>query len=75
MKISEVVFLNQVTEVFRKATSTDPESAERRWLLVIRFITQASPDVRKQLPKLKAGPKPCFQSWQRKPFKSMITQI
>ena len=70
-----VVFLSQVTEAFRKATSTDPESAERRWLLFMHFITQASPDVRRQLPKLKAGPRPYFQSWQRKPLKSMITQI
>lgn len=70
-----VVFLSQVTEAFRKATSADPEPAERRWLLGMHFIIQASPDVRRQLPKLKAGPRPCFQSWQRKTLKSMITQI
>ena len=50
------VFLSRVTEAFRKYTNTDPKSTEGRTLLAMHFITQATPDIRRKLQKLEAGP-------------------
>ena len=53
---NQPVFLGQVTEAFRKDTSTDPESTEGTTPLAMHFITQATPDIQRKLQRLEAGP-------------------
>lgn len=50
------IYLNWLSESFRKYTNIYPKSKEGQTLLALRFITQVVPNIQKKLQKLEAGP-------------------
>lgn len=63
------------SETFRKCIDIDPKPDEGRTLLAMHFITQAVPDVHRQLQKLKAGPQPRRLPWPQGSSGCSVTRI
>lgn len=62
------VFLSLGTEAFRMYTNIDPESTERRLILAMHFIIQATPDIKRKL-QFEPGSKSYLSALTEEAFK------